>query len=296
MNRTEWLSERRKGIGSSDASAVLGLNPWSTPLGVYLDKVEQAPAFQMSQPMIWGLRLENAIADAYQEEEGRTIAMPAERIVSHPDRAWQKASVDREAADRIVELKTAGPRQADEWGEPGTDEVPDYYLIQVQHQMAVTGRTLADIAVLIAGQDFRVYHLERSEPIIEKIIEVEADFWDRVQRRDPPTADWSHPATVGLIESMHQPKDGLAVDLGGEAIELVSQYEDWAAKGSEAKEMKDRCRAELVEMMGAASLAFLPDGRRIKRKTTARKGYTVEPTSYVDFRILKAKPVKETAT
>ena len=39
MTRDEWLESRRKGIGGSDASAILGLNPYSSPLAVYLDKI-----------------------------------------------------------------------------------------------------------------------------------------------------------------------------------------------------------------------------------------------------------------
>ena len=38
-NREEWLAARKKGIGGSDASALLGLNPYSSPLRVYLDKI-----------------------------------------------------------------------------------------------------------------------------------------------------------------------------------------------------------------------------------------------------------------
>lgn len=293
--RTDWLLTRKTGIGSSDASAVLGLSPWSTALSVYLDKTGQAPPKEMSQAMRWGLALEPAIAEAYRQETGRLATAPAKALARHPKRDWQIASIDREADDRIVELKTAGARQADEWGEPGTDEVPEYYLVQVQHQMAVTGHLLADIAVLIGGQDFRVYHLERSEPIIDRLTEIEAAFWDRVQRRDPPPPDWTHPGTVPLIESLYRPKDGLAVNLGCQAVELVRQYQSWGQKAGEAKDAKDQCRAELVEMMGEASLAFLPDGQRIKRKTTARRGYTVEPSEYCDFRILKAKLVREQA-
>ena len=39
LSRAEWLEERRKGIGGSDAAAVAGLNPWRSAAAVYLDKV-----------------------------------------------------------------------------------------------------------------------------------------------------------------------------------------------------------------------------------------------------------------
>ena len=38
-NREEFLLERKKGIGGSDVAAIIGVSPWKTALGVYLDKV-----------------------------------------------------------------------------------------------------------------------------------------------------------------------------------------------------------------------------------------------------------------
>ena len=50
-------------------------------------------------------------------------------------------------------------------GEPGTDEIPDYYMTQVQHYLAVTGVKTADVAVLIGGNDFRIYTIEADEEL-----------------------------------------------------------------------------------------------------------------------------------
>ncbi|HQE50274.1 MAG TPA: YqaJ viral recombinase family protein, partial [Fervidobacterium sp.] len=39
ITQEEWLQFRKRGIGGSDISAILGLNPWKSPLALYYDKV-----------------------------------------------------------------------------------------------------------------------------------------------------------------------------------------------------------------------------------------------------------------
>ena len=42
MPREEWLNKRRFGIGGSDASSILGFNPYRSSMAVYLDKIRYA--------------------------------------------------------------------------------------------------------------------------------------------------------------------------------------------------------------------------------------------------------------
>ena len=294
MDRETWLAERRKGIGSSDAAAIAGLAPegWGSALSVYLDKLGQLPE-RTTEPMRWGTRLEPAIAAAYQEETGVEISQPAPLIVRHPEHSWMLASPDRLAADRIVELKTCSAFHAEQWGEPGTDEVPEHYLVQVQHQLAVTGMDLADVAVLIGGQDFRVYTLFRSEALISRLLEIEAAFWERVQQRQPPEPDWSHPNTPALVDALHAPKGGSVQLHGGDALDLVNVYQELTSEIGDKQEQKAEVRARLSWLMGEAGEGVLADGRRITRKEVTRKSYTVNETTYVDFRIRPAKPARK---
>ena len=65
MNREEWLNERRTGIGGSDAAAVMGLNPWKSPLDVYLDKTGQLMESPDNPALYWGRVLEEVVAREY---------------------------------------------------------------------------------------------------------------------------------------------------------------------------------------------------------------------------------------
>lgn len=295
MNREMWLEQRRTGIGSSDAAALVGLSPWATPLHVYADKVYGAQKPQTA-PMRWGLMLEDAIATAYQEQTGAMVE-PGSFLRSelYP---WMIATPDRyahhpNAEPRIVELKTCNAFAADEWGEPGTDEIPAHYLIQVQHQMLVAAIPVTDVAVLIGGSDFRVYTVRLSETVCEGLVSVEAAFWERVKSQRPPEPDWSHSATVDLLGSLYKPDPDLCVTLPPEAVALADSYEAARHEAARADEMKSVAKAKLLGLLGTAGVGTLEDGRRITRSEIVRKSYTVAESTYTDFRIRQPRGVKK---
>lgn len=179
-----WLNERRTGIGGSDAAAVLGLSKWKTPLEVWQEKRGEVGPQLDNEPMLWGRALEPVIRQQYAERTGRIVRVP-EQIIRHPDIEFMLANLDGFTDDRrVVEIKTARTNQ--DWGEPGTDEVPQAYLIQVQHYLAVTGFEVADIAVLIGGSDFRMYEVPADPELQEMIVDGEAEFWKLVRDGIPP--------------------------------------------------------------------------------------------------------------
>lgn len=182
-DRAAWLEARRTGIGGSDAAAVLGLSKWQTPLSVWLDKTGQAEGVEENEPMRWGSLLEPVIRQEYAQRTGREIVMPG--LLRHPKHDWMLATPDGVSRDnRLIEIKTA--RSADGWGEPGSDQVPEDYLIQVQHYMAVTALPVADIAVLIGGSDFRIYTVDADAELHDMLMSAEDAFWRTVIDRTPP--------------------------------------------------------------------------------------------------------------
>ncbi len=82
---------------------------------------------------------------------------------------------------------------------------------------------------------------------------------------------------------------GKEVDLAEEESAFVTAYQEAGGREKQAKAAKDEAKSHLLHAMGDAGLARLPDGTKLTRKEIDRKGYFVEPTRYVDFRILKPK-------
>jgi putative phage-type endonuclease len=183
-DKTEWLNERRKGIGGSDAAAICGVSPYRTPLQVWEDKRGLSGVMPDNDAMLWGRILEPAVRQRYADVTGRAVRVP-EGILQHPQFNFMLANIDGFTDDkRGVEVKTAASPK--EWGDPGTDEIPLLYIFQVQHYMTITGFAVFDVPVLIGGRDFRIYEVPADNELQEMLVEKEAAFWKMVQEATPP--------------------------------------------------------------------------------------------------------------
>jgi putative phage-type endonuclease len=187
-NKQEWLRERKNYLGGSDLGAIAGLNPYRTALDVYLDKTSDDIRCETSHAMRWGTLLEDTIAKEYAEVTGQTIEIEPNTIYHHSMK-FLGANIDRWVGDKeyVLECKTAGFTRGKEWGEEGTDQIPESYLVQVAYYAAICAVPKVDIAVLIGGQDFRIYTYERSKELEDKLIKIACNFWDNhIEKRIPP--------------------------------------------------------------------------------------------------------------
>lgn len=224
---------RRRGIGGSEIGAVAGLSPYATPLDVWRAKVEGA-VIPETPAMRRGRLLEPAVAEWYAEETGAELREVG--TLQHPTRPIVIASPDRLARlageERVLEIKTAAGRLAEQWGRPGSDEVPAHYLAQVAWEMAVTDLPRADLAVLIAGEDFRIYRFERDLELEGYLFELAERFWvDCVEAGRPPALDGSEAARRWL--HLRFPEERGPVRQAG------PQEEHWAAELREALAQAD---------------------------------------------------------
>ncbi len=213
MSLTPGQLERRKdGLGGSDVSAILGVNPWATPLDIWMDKTGKAPPKNESEAMRWGTLLEPAIAKNFGRKNSLVLYEidPEKTPIAHSDRPWHMGTPDRLscAADVEVqmverdgewfaasihhpwgsglEIKTAGFRTASEWGETGSDQIPTQYIIQVSWYASLFGFDLWEVAALIGGQDYREYTIELNPRLEEAMLEQAERFWFKNVQTDIP--------------------------------------------------------------------------------------------------------------
>lgn len=232
LSRDQWLTVRKGGIGSSDAAAAVGLNPYCSQLQLWLTKtgrdagLPQVDPKDQSSPMYWGNLLESIVAAHYTMRSGHKVRR-INAVLQHPTEPWMLANLDREvlgAADvQILECKTAGINGARLWREG----VPEYVALQVCHQLAVTGRQAADVAVLIGGQDLQIHRIERDDAMIAKLIELERQFWRYVETDTPPPADGSDSAEVAL-RCLYPKDSGTTLDLSQD-LEMSAAFSDLLA-------------------------------------------------------------------
>lgn len=236
----QQLMERKKGIGGSDAGAVLGVSKWKTPYQLYLEKTSDEISDFDNPAMFWGRTLEPIIRQRYSDVTGRSVIVPALNII-HPKYDFIRANVDGIADDRILEIKTS--RSDIGWGEEGSDEIPDEYACQVQHYMMVTGFVMADVAVLIGGSDFRLYEVPADKELQEIMMERENEFWQMVINRTPPD-----PETLSdLILKFGGSSKQAIVQADELAIQAVMRLKEIKAIAKEEDELKFVIMSHLME-------------------------------------------------
>lgn len=181
----EWREFRKQGIGGSDAGVVLGVNPWKSPLELWLEKTGRQEPEDISgkEAVEWGNRLESAIAQKFADLHPEYSVEETHATFVSEERPFMHANIDRQLQDLntgalgILEVKTAGARSDKDW----VFGPPDHYIAQVTHYLAVTGYEFAYIAVLIGGQEYREYEIARDEEDISILIDREEGFWGMVQ-------------------------------------------------------------------------------------------------------------------
>lgn len=170
------------------------------------------------------------------------------------------ANIDREVVGspdvQILECKTAGEFGSRLW----KDGVPEYVHLQVQHQLAVTGKAAADVAVLLCGQKLEIHRIERDDDVIARLMVLESHFWNHVESDTPPPADGSESAAKALRQ-LYRGNDTTLdltgdMELGKTFDALAALDEDIAAKEREAERLKQA----IQQAMGDASKASFANG------------------------------------
>lgn len=253
------LADRKLGIGGSDVAAILGISPWKSPLDVYLEKVGEAKPSASNERMYWGQRLEGLVADEYSRRTGNKVRRRNSTIV-HSNYPWMRANIDRLVVnlDRLLECKTTGERNADQWGEPGTDQIPDLYMAQVQHYIVVTNREAVDVAVLIGGQEFRQYTVEGDREIADMLLEEENRFWHEHVLAGVPPAPRSVEEAAKLWPK-HTDRSVIADTHVADAWQQLKETQEEKKRlESEEKELK----LQIQQHMGDAAVLLDRDGRK----------------------------------
>lgn len=172
----EWYELRRTGIGGSDAAAVLGMSKWKTPYQVWREKVfgERDPDNKSFEA---GRRLEPIIREWYEDETGQKVVVPGFMRDKHYP--FLCGNVDGLTDDKVIEIKTA---RFNDWG----DTPPNAYVLQCQHYLLLTGKNSADLVVLFAGQDFKVYSINTNPALQTAMLQHYYQFWQYVESKTPP--------------------------------------------------------------------------------------------------------------
>jgi len=270
MEKEEWLEHRRQGIGGSDAAAILGMNPWKSPMDVWLEKTGEftEDESQDNEKMYWGTALEDVVAREFMARTGLKVRR-RNAILKHKQYPFMIANVDRLVVGQSagLECKTAGYYSTDDWAMG----VPDYYMPQVQHYMAVTGHKAWYVAVLIGGQEFKYYKVARDDSFIRELIQAETAFWKLVEERTPPPIDGTSASTELIKKLYPEAEKGKEVELPFEAFELIQQYEQACEEEKRIQLIKSEATNRLKDMLGTAEKGTIHGRQVIWQNVTSKR-------------------------
>lgn len=299
LDREQWLTVRRTGIGGSEIAAVLGMDKHTSSLEVYLDKVAELPLDRPRNPDLeeaafWGLAHEPTIAGVFAERSGlRVIEGPG--TLAHIERRWMLANVDRFVLDEgestpssLLEIKTRSAFQLDEW----LLGVPDGPALQTHWYLAVTGYRHAHVAALLGGNRLLIHRVERDEGLVEHLVALLGEFWQGVLDRRPPAVDGSE-ATEELLGHLYDVQaDAVTVADPAEVLPLLERRRELKAReertADELRDVDNRLKAiageaEIVKTQGTVAFTWKQNGPlATKRFTAARPDLATKYTHRVE--------------
>ncbi|ONK21200.1 hypothetical protein BLX87_23005 [Bacillus sp. VT-16-64] len=277
MSRNEWLKARKTGIGGSDASAVLGFNPWKSPFQLYAEKTSEFIEEVDNEAIHWGNVLEDVVAQEFTRRTGKRVRR-RNQMFRHPKHDFMIANIDRDVVGEraLLECKTTNAFNSEAWE---GDHIPPAYICQLQHYMAVLDYEKAYIAVLIGGQKFVWKEVERDNEFIELMIEQEKYFWEEhVLKGIPPEIDGSKSASE-LLSKMYPEDNGETIMLKSDEAEmLIEAIESIKSEIKDKQSLQREYENKLKLMIGDAGTGVTPRFE-VKHKTYNR--------SSVDTKALK---------
>lgn len=270
-----FRADRMRGIGGSDAAAVIGADPWRTPLDLYLEKIGEGPERAETKQMKRGKYLEPVAVDVYATLTGRRVTRVGQQL-THPSYPFMIANLDRnvfrdEEIEGVLVPSDAGVLEVKcpnirTWSRIKREGLPVYYSVQMQHYLAVTNRSWGAFA-LFNSDLWELIHfdIERDDVFIQRLYAAEADFWNlHVEPRNPPPL-----VQVEFNIELPAVEGELIVRQDPDWQDAAQNYREALALKADAENIADAGKARLKELMGKLGAV---EGAGLRCYWSQRKG------------------------
>lgn len=261
MDRKTFLDRRKQGIGGSDVAAVLGLSRWKTPFQLWQEKTNRIPdPEEETEFQHFGNILEQVVADEFCRRTGKKV-QKRNKLFKHPEHPELIANIDRYVVGEkaILECKTSSAFKLSDWGESGTDEIPEYYMCQVQHYMHVTGYSKTYLAVLIGGNQYRYYVIDYDKELAEYLAERCIEFWKNHVLADMPPMV----TETDDLASIYPGVAGEICNADDDTLRIVNEYSIAKEKEKQLKKEIETLSFNLKMLLGNAEFLVDEQGKTI---------------------------------
>ena len=285
--------DRRNWIHASDVAAILGVSPFKTAYEVFIEKTMDLPELwddSTTPQQEWGMRLEGSIIQAYMESTDHNLHIS--RWPQCEQKVWKEPSLPfRGTPDALVlnetppqdpsvwqpvrglEIKTTDAFNVKSWRESGVHwagddlescPVPYHYYIQALSYMILFDVKEWDMAVLIGGNDYRLYHLGWHQETVDLILSTLKDFYQQyISKRVEPPCDYTATGAQNILSRLYTPQEGTEIELDDEAAAIAYEANEMCQLSKSAADKAKALKAQLRHLMKTASLGHLPCGGRV---------------------------------
>lgn len=245
----EWTRH----ITASKVPAILGLSPFDSPFSMWHKMKGSVPPEGDSDVKRRGVYLEPAIV-AWIHDQHPDFQIEHGGCFRHRDLDWLTASPDRllyRAGVQVGILECKSTTQDEEWGQPGTDEVPPGVKAQCLTQLAVIGAQRCVVGYLGSFLTFAEYVVEFDEAEWAYILGRLVVFKDSLDRDERPSID-GHSATYQAVRQLHPDIEDVPVEI---PADLAIEYKGALRYFKAAESLKNRACSDLLDAMGSAKKA-----------------------------------------
>lgn len=281
MLTEDQIALRRQGITATDMAALSGVHPYRKPINVFLDKMGSSEPFQENERVKWGNLLEPLIRDDYAKRNN--IHVRESGTIIHGGYPWAMATPDGIAYPKHgggpthgLEIKTHSVRVGAGYGQPGTDHVPGYILVQVVWNMFVSGLRRWDIVAFVDGTP-RDYTVSYDDELVKELFEIGLRFkLDNIDKNVAPKPDGSDAYSSYLARILDQRKENfVSIDDNMGAMEAVKKLRELRAQLRDKQQQEETIIQNLKVFCGdSAGLEWTeksPDGKSSKQRITWKR-------------------------
>lgn len=235
--KKQWLQARSKGIGGSEITAVMGLDPHRTPYALWEQKTGRVADFSGNKFTVAGNYLEPVVAQMFSDISGLECYTKKQEHYSHPDFPHLLGTPDRfvrqkSGEEGILEIKTTQRRIG---REDVTEGAQINWFFQVQWYMGITGLKTGFLAWLCSGVDFDYIQIDFQADIFSDMVEQANNFWKVNVLQDVPPPPLTREDIQKIVGSVIPDP----VELPEDALRFYSQIKENAAKIKELEAAND---------------------------------------------------------
>ena len=250
LTKEQWLEVRKSGVTGSRIAAIMGKNPYETPLSVYCTMKGLVGEKEQTEAMYFGTALEDFVAKEFAERTGLQVDVEP-YMLQHPTYEFMLANIDRvvtmEGRKGILECKNVSAYQWDVW----KVNAPEMYQYQLQWYLGITGYEFGFLAALVGGQRFVFHMYERNDELIKEMQQIATDFWFNHIMEDIQPDITSEDGNL-LSELYSDSKPGVIAELPKEKLWLIEQVKRTKIMSDDATSEYKKAQNEIKSIMGSS--------------------------------------------